>query len=106
MAVQFDERAGFELLAGRTERTLGDRPLGHVGAMQGLKELIQFPLQRAFDQVDQEDEYDGKRQSAMTGEVCFGASMSGNEGRIVDELTDRLNYFIINVAGIPRSCLL
>jgi hypothetical protein len=106
MAVQFDERAGLELLAGRTERTLGDRPLGHVGAVQNLKELIQFPLQRAFDQVDQEDEYDGKRQSAMTGEVCFGASMSGNEGRIVDELTDRLNYFIINVAGIPRSCLL
>ena len=105
MAVQFDERAGLELLAGRTERTLGDRPLGHVGAVQDLKELIQFPLQRAFDQVDQEDEHDGKRQSAMTGEVCFGASMSGNEGRIVDELTDQSNYIIINVAGIPRSCL-
>ena len=105
MAVQFDERAGLELLAGRTERTLGDRPLGHVGAVQDLEELIQFPLQRAFDQVDQEDEHDGKRQSAMTGEVCFGASMSGNEGRIVDELTDRSNYIIINVAGIPRSCL-
>src|SRR3954471_4324361 len=71
MAVQFDERAGLELLAGRTERTLGDRPLGHIGAVQNLKELIQFPLQRAFDQVDQEDEYDGKRQSAMTGEVCL-----------------------------------
>ena len=105
MTVQFDERAGLELLAGCTERTLGDRPLGHVGAVQDLKELIQFPLQRAFDQVDQEDEHDGKRQSAMTGEVCFGASMSGNEGRIVDELTDQSNYIIINVAGIPRSCL-
>ena len=106
MAVQFDERAGLELLAGRTERTLGDRPLGHVGAVQNLKNSSSSRCSAPLIEVDQEDEYDGKRQSAMTGEVCFGASMSGNEGRIVDELTDRLNYFIINVAGIPRSCLL
>src|SRR3954464_8666912 len=105
MAVQFDERAGFELLAGRTERTLGDRPLGHVGAVQDLKELIQFPLQRAFDQVHPCDEHDGKRQSAMTGEVCFGASMSGNEGRIVGECTDQSNYIIIKGSASPLSPL-
>lgn len=105
MSVQVDERARLELLTGCAQRTLGNSALGHVGAVQDLKELIQFPLQRAFDQVDQEDQHDGKRQSAMTGEVCFGASMSGNEGRIVDELTDRSDYIIINVAGIPRSCL-
>ncbi len=54
---------------------------------QDLKELIQLALERAFDQVEQEQEHDGKGQGAVTGEICFGASVLGNEGRIVDEIT-------------------
>ena len=51
MAVQFNERGGFQLLPGGAERALGDNPVGQVGSVQDLKELVQFPLQRAFDQV-------------------------------------------------------
>jgi hypothetical protein len=57
MSVQVDERARLELLTGCAQRTLGNSALGHVGA---LKEVIQFPLERAFDQVQQEQEHDLK----------------------------------------------
>ena len=42
-----------------------------------------------FDQegADQEHDHDGKRQGTVTGKVCFGAPVPGNEGRIVDEIT-------------------
>jgi hypothetical protein len=80
MSVQVDER--LELLTGRAQRTLGDSALGHVGA---LKEFIQFPLECAFDQVQQE--HDRKGQGPVTGEICFGAPMPGKKGRIVDQIT-------------------
>src|SRR3954462_2458701 len=54
---------------------------------RALKEPIQFPLERAFDQVQQEQEHDRKGQGAVTGEICFGASMPGKKGRIVDQIT-------------------
>ncbi len=44
MSVQVDERGRLELLTGRAHRTLGDSALGHIGAVQDLKEVIQFPL--------------------------------------------------------------
>jgi hypothetical protein len=91
MPVQFDERAGFALLAGRTERALGDGTVGHIARAQNLKELVQFALERAFDQVEQEQENNGKRQGAAAAEVWFGASVPGNEGRIVDEIAERPN---------------
>ena len=87
MSVQVDERARLELLTGCAQRTLGNSALGHVGAVQDLKEVIQFPLERAFDQVQQEQEHDRKGQGAVTGEICFGASMPGKKGRIVDQIT-------------------
>ena len=52
-----------------------------------MKELIQFALERALDQVEQEHDHDGKRQGTVAGKVCFGASVPGNEGRIADEIT-------------------
>jgi hypothetical protein len=64
-----------------------DSALGHVGAVQDLKEVIQFPLQCAFDQVQQEQEHDRKGQGAVTGEICFRASMPGKKGGIVDQIT-------------------
>jgi hypothetical protein len=84
MSVQVDERARLELLTGCAQRTLGNSALGHVGA---LKEVIQFPLERAFDQVQQEQEHDRKGQGPVTGEICFRASMPGKKGRIVDQIT-------------------
>ena len=87
MSVQVDERGRLELLTGRAQRAFGDSALGHVGAVQDLKEFIQFPLQRAFDQVQQEQEHDRKGQGPMTGEICFRASMPGKKGRIVDQIT-------------------
>jgi hypothetical protein len=85
MAVQLDERAGLELLPGRAERAFGDDTLGHIARAQDLKKLIQLALERAFDQVEQE--HDGERQGTVTGKVCFGASVPGNEGRIANEIT-------------------
>ena len=87
MSVQVDERGRLELLTGRAQRAFGDSALGHVGAVQDLKEFIQFPLERAFDQVQQEQEHDRKGQGPVTGEICFGASMPGKKGRIVDQIT-------------------
>jgi hypothetical protein len=87
MVVQVDEGRRLERLTGRAQRALGDNALGNVGAVQDLKEPIQFPLERAFDQVQQEQEHDRKRQGAVTGEICFGASMPGKKGRIVDQIT-------------------
>ena len=87
MSVQVDERARFELLTGCAQRAFGDSALGHVGAVQDLKEVIQFPLERAFDQVQQEQEHDRKGQGPVTGEICFRASMPGKKGRIVDQIT-------------------
>jgi hypothetical protein len=86
MSVQVDEGRRLERLTGRAQRALGDNALGNVGAVQDLKEPIQFPLERAFDQVQQEQEHDRKRQGAVTGEICFGASMPGKKGRIVDQI--------------------
>ena len=87
MSVQVDERGRLELLTGCAHCTLGNSALGHVGAVQDLKEVIQFPLQRAFDQVQQEQEHDRKGQGPVTGEICFRASMPGKKGRIVDQIT-------------------
>jgi len=87
MSVQVDERGRLEFLPGRAQRAFGDSALGHVGAVQDLKEVIQFPLQRAFDQVQQEQEHDRKGQGPVTGEICFGAPMPGKKGRIVDQIT-------------------
>ena len=87
MSVQVDERGRLELLTGRAQRAFGDSALGHVGAVQDLKEFIQFPLERAFDQVQQEQEHDRKGQGPVTGEICFRASMPGKKGRIVDQIT-------------------
>ena len=64
-----------------------DDTLGHIARAQDLKELIQLALERAFDQVEQEHDHDGKRQGTVAGKVCFGASVPGNEVRIVDEIT-------------------
>ena len=105
MAVQFNERGGFQLLTGGAERALGDHPVGQVGSVQDLKELVQFPLQRAFDQVQQEENHNGKRQGTLTGEVYIGTSMSGNESRIVDEAMQQSSYITIYILKIPRSCL-
>jgi len=55
--------------------------------VQDLKEFIQFPLERAFDQVQQEQEHDRKGQGPVVGEICFRASMPGKKGRIVDQIT-------------------
>jgi hypothetical protein len=85
MAVELDERGGIELLPGGAERAFCDDTFGHIARAQDLKELIQLALERALDQVDQE--HDGKRQGTVTGKGCFGASVPGNEGRIVDEIT-------------------
>ena len=87
MSVQVDERGRLELLPGRAQRALGDSALGHIGAVQDLKEFIQLPLECAFDQVQQEQEHDRKGQGPVTGEICFGASMPGKKGRIVDQTT-------------------
>jgi|SoiMethySBSTD1v2_1073268.scaffolds.fasta_scaffold378972_2 hypothetical protein len=87
MAVQLDERSGIELLPGGAERAFCDDTLGHIARAQDLKELIQLALERAFDQVDQEHDHDGERQGTVTGKVCFGAPVPGNEGRIADEIT-------------------
>ena len=87
MAVELDERGGIELLPGGAERAFCDDTLGHIARAQDLKELIQLALERALDQVEQEHDHDGKRQGTVTGKVCFGASVPGNEGRIVDEIT-------------------
>jgi len=105
MAVQFNERGGFQFLTGGAERAPGDNPVGQVGSVQDLKELVQFPLQRAFDQVQQEDDHDGKWQGAPPGKVCIGTSMSGNERRILDEVTQQSSCVTIYVLKIPRSCL-
>ena len=105
MAVQFDECARLQLLPGGAERALGDNPVGQVGSVQDLKELVQFPLQRAFDQVQQEENHNRKRQGTLPGKVCLGTSMSGNERRIVDEVMKHSNYITIYVMKIPRSCL-
>jgi hypothetical protein len=87
MAVELDERGGLELLPGGAERALCDDTFGHIARAQDLKELIQLALERALDQVEQEHDYDGKRQGTVAGKVCFGASVPGNEVRIVDEIT-------------------
>src|SRR4051812_4179120 len=87
MAVQLDERGGIELLPGGAERAFCDDTLGHIARTQDLKELIQLALERAFDQVEQEHDHDGERQGTVTGKVCFGAPVSGNEGRIANEIT-------------------
>jgi hypothetical protein len=87
MSVQVDERGRLELLPGRAQRAFGDSALGHVGAAQDLKEVSQFPLERAFDQVQQEHEHDRKGQGPVTGEICFGAPMPGKKGGIVDQIT-------------------
>ena len=87
MAVQLDERRRVELLPGGAERAFCDDTLGHIARAQDLKELIQLALERAFDQVEQEHDHDGKRQGTVTGKICFGASVPGNEGRIADEIT-------------------
>jgi hypothetical protein len=105
MAVQFNERGGFQLPTGGAERAFGDHPVGHVATTQHLKELVQFPLQCAFDQVQQEQNHNRKRQSTLTGEVCIRMPMSGNERRIVDELTQQSSYVTIYILKIPRSCL-
>jgi hypothetical protein len=87
MAVQLDERRRVELLPGGAERAFCDDTLGHIARAQDLKELIQLALERAFDQVEQEHDHDGKRQGAVAGKVCFGAPVPGNEGGIADEIT-------------------
>ena len=87
MAVELDESGGIELLPGSAERAFCDDTLGDIARAQNLKELIQLALERAFDQVEQEYHHDGERQGTVTGKVCFGASMPGNEGRIADEIT-------------------
>jgi hypothetical protein len=87
MAVELDERGGIELLPGGAERAFCDDTFGHIARAQDRKELIQLALERAFDQVEQEHDHDGERQGTVTGKVCFGASMPGNEGRIADEIT-------------------
>jgi hypothetical protein len=83
MAVELDERGGIELLPGGAERAFCDDTFSHIA--RALKELIQLALERPLDQVDQE--HDGKRQGTVAGKVCFGASVPGNEGRIVGEIT-------------------
>ena len=60
MAVELDERGGIELLPGGAERAFCDDTLGHIARAQDLKELIQLALERAFDQVEQEHDHDGK----------------------------------------------
>lgn len=85
MAVELDERGGIELLPGGTERAFCDDTFGHIARAQDLINLIQLALERALDQVDQE--HDGKRQGTVAGKICFGASVPGNEGRIVDKIT-------------------
>ena len=87
MAVELNERGRVELLPGGAERAFCDDTFGHIAMAQDLKELIQLALERAFDQVDQEHDHDGKRQGTVTGKVCFGASMPDDEGRIADEIT-------------------
>ena len=104
MAVQFDEGGWLKLLAGRAQGALGHDALGHLGALKNLKELIQFPLKRAFDQVQQEEEHNGKGQGAVAGEICFAAPMPGQKGRIVDQISKGLNEVTMDVEGFPRSC--
>ena len=104
MAVELDESGGIELLPGSAERAFCDDTFGHIARAQDLKELIQLALERALDQVDQEHDHDGKRQGAVAGKVCFGASVPGNEGRIVDQITQRLNKATLDTEGFPRSC--
>ena len=87
MAVELNERGRVELLPGGAERAFCDNTLGHIARAQNLKELIQLALQRALDQVEQEHDHDRKGQGTVAGKVCFGASVPGNEGRIVDEIT-------------------
>ena len=87
MAVEFDERGGIELLPGGAERAFCDDTLGHIARAQNLKELIQLALERTLDQVEQEHDHDGERQGTVTGKVCFGAPVPGNEGGIADEIT-------------------
>jgi hypothetical protein len=87
MAVQLDERRRVELLPGGAERAFCDDTLRHIARAQDLKKLIQLALERAFDQVEQEQEHDGEQQGTVTGKVCFGAPVPDNEGRIADEIT-------------------
>ena len=87
MAVQLDERRRVELLPGGAERAFCDDTLGHITRAQDLKKLIQLALERAFDQVEQEHDHDRERQGPVTGKVCFGAPVPGNEGRVADEIT-------------------
>ena len=87
MAVELDESGGIELLPGSAERAFCDDTFGDIARAQNLKELIQFALECALDQVEQEHDHDGKRQGTVTGKIRFGTSMPGNEGRIVDEIT-------------------
>ena len=87
MAVELDERGWLELLPGGAERAFCSDTLGDIARAQDLKELIQLALERALDQVEQEHDHDGKRQGTVAGKVCFGASVSGNEGRIANEIT-------------------
>jgi hypothetical protein len=87
MAVELDESGGIELLPGSAERAFSDDTFGHIVRAQNLKELIQLALERAFDQVEQEHDHNGERQGTVTGKVCFGAPVPGNEGRIANEIT-------------------
>jgi len=87
IAVELDERSRVELLPGGAERAFCDDTFGDIARAQNLKELIQLALERALDQVEQEHNHDGKRQGTVAGKVCFGASVPGNEARIVDEIT-------------------
>jgi hypothetical protein len=60
MAVQLDKSGWLKLLAGGAQGALGHDALGHLGALETLKEFIQFSLERAFDQVEQEQNHNRK----------------------------------------------
>jgi hypothetical protein len=78
-AVQLDKGGIVELLAGLAERALGDHPHRHRLRVLELEELVQLILQGAFDQIEQEEDDDGKRQTPVAGEIVLVPPVAGFE---------------------------
>lgn len=69
--VHFHESFISQLSASLDESALGYKPHGYFGAFQQLEKLVQFILQSAFDQVEQEDHHNDKRQTTCTREILW-----------------------------------
>lgn len=73
---QLDESQGSELGSSASERAFGDFAEWQFGVVNGLEECVQFDLQRAFDEIETEEDEAWKWEAALSGEVLRSGSMS------------------------------